>query len=571
MRKSGRAPRPDTVAVSRKNLLFILACLILILIKHVLASQLPISARPSFRTDDHLMVMMARNILRGKWLGGYSYGILMKGCFFPLFLSGVYLSGFSYLSALDLLNAAAALYFTLQLKPVLRRRRWLLILFAALLFNPVNASDLAYERVYRCSLTNMQTLFLFGSVIGAYLDRRSGFGRQLIRAAFCGLVLWSAWNTREDAMWMLPFVLVAGIVMLIGRLKAKKGLAGICRAVILFVLPFALLLGGNGILIAINQRVYGLPIRNEASAGFGEMLQTMYGIKDRVEVEYVSVSAEKLERMYAVSPTLSKIKEKLTKSLAQADAASDRTNGDGEVEDGWFYWCVRRAAEESGVATTLPEADAFYRQVTRELRAAIQAPDSAFETRSVMPSPLMSPWREGYLKKIVLYTLKAADYMIKYDEVSAAPRIVTPDVERMSYLFEGITGNAALHSEEEFVRSYRKLYIDRADAVASVYQAVNPILAAVSAVLFFVQAAWILIRKNGAGIPWLLVMTGVGLSIVALLLGIAYTDMTAFIAIRYTYMTGGHALMLAWEWGVILRFAEEIAGLLKARKTRKAA
>ena len=569
MKRNRDVSRTAAGGNGRKNLLFAVACMALIFLKYMLASQLLISPRPSYRTDDYLMVMMARGLLNGKWLGDYSYGTLMKGCFFPMFLAGAHVSGISYLSLLDLLNSAAALYFTLSLKTVLRRRRWMLVLLTVLLFNPVNASELTFERVYRCSITSMQTLFLFGSVITAYLDRKAGRGRQAARAVFCGFVLWSLWNTREDAIWVVPFVVVAGIVTLAVRLKDLKDRrkwTGILCSVILFLTPFIVLAGGNAAVSAINRNVYGLYVRNEASAGFGEMIKTMYSIKNAEHIEHVSVSAEKLRRFYRVSPTLREIEPELTKGLQQADAASDRSQNDGEVEDGWFYWCVKRAAERTGKAGTLPEADAFYRQVAEELKEAIEDPDNGFETQPVMPSALMSPWYGEYAGRILPYITQAMDYLVSFKEVSAAPRIVTPDVERMSYLFEGITGNASIHQEEEFVSQYRQVYIDRADAVAGIYRFINPAAAVLSLVLFFAQMIAALIRRRGDEVPWLLVTSGVGLSVMVLLAGIAYTDMTAFIAIRYTYMGGGYGLMLAFEWTVILRAAEKVCDFVKRKR-----
>ena len=566
MRREKSDIRSTTVSFVRKDLYFGLACLALILLKHMLASQLPISPRPSYRSDDHLMIMMARNILRGNWLGTYGYGTLMKGSFYPLLLSAVHLSGISFLSVLDLLNSAAALYFTLNLKPLLRRRRWLLILFAVLVFNPVNAAELTFERIYRCSITNLQVLFLFGSVIGAYLDEKDRFGRQSARALFCGFVLWSAWNTREDTVWVLPFVLVAGIVMLARRLKKNRNRLRILCAVILFLAPYLVLMGGNAAVAAINMQYYGLPVRNEASAGFGKMIKTMYSIKNAEYIEHVSVSAEKMERMYAASPTLSRIRPELTQSIQQADANNDLSKNDGEVEDGWFYWCVRRALENSGIAKTLPEADAFYRQVSQELEEAIRNPANQLETQWVMPSALMSPWQEGYLERLPAYIARAFVYTAGFDEVSATPRIVAPDVEGMSYLFEGITGNASVHSGEPFVSDYRRIFINRADAVTSVYRSANPLIAAASVILYLLQLIAALIRKKKEEIPWLLITMGIGLSVLVLMIGIAYTEMTAFIAIRYTYISGGYGLMLAFEWITILQAMEKGYDFLRKKK-----
>lgn len=546
-------------------MLFFFACSFLILLKHMIASQLPIEARPGYRTDDLLMVMMTRNILRGKWLGAYGYGTLMKGCLYPLFLSATYLSGLSYLRVLDILNSVAALYFTLQVRPILRRRRWLLVLFAVLLFNPVTSATLTFQRVYRCSISSMQTLFLFGAVAGMYLREQDRGRRRVFRAVFCGIVLWSVWNTREDAVWVLPFVIAAGVVILVRDLRTRKNRSGRICAVVVFLMPFLLLLGGNAAIAAINQHYYGLPIRNEASAGFGKMLKTMYSIKNQEDHRYVSITAEKLERMYAVSPTLRKIEAELNLSLKQADIGSDRIQGDGEVEDGWFFWCIRRALENTGVAPTLTEANAFYLQVNQELETAIRDPDSPFETQWVMPSALMSPWRDAYWGEIFRFAVDAAEYMITYNEVSAVPRTQKPEEARMTSLFEGITGDAAIY-DGTHLSDYRQLFIQRADTVASVYRAVNPAAAILCMALYLGQFAAALIRRAKKEIPWLLTVTGIGLSIVVLLAGIAYTEMTAFIAIRYTYISGGYALMLAFEWIVILRFAETLCGWLKNRR-----
>ena len=565
MRRRGAGWLLDSVTIRRKDLLFASACVLLMLLKHMIASQLPIEARPSYRTDDLLMVMMTRNILRGEWLGTYSYGTLMKGCFYPLFLAGTYLSGISCLRALDLLNSLAALYFTLQMKPVLRRRRWMLILFGVLAFNPVTSAALTYQRIYRCSVTNMQTLFLFGSVIGIYLKKEDGFGRQMARAVLSGITLWSMWNTREDAAWVLPFVLVAGAVILIGRLRENRQRAAVICSVILFLTPFALLLGGNAAIGAVNGLYYGKPIRNEASSEFGKMLRTMYSIKNTEEHEYVSVTAEKLQRMYAVSPTLRQIEPEMTQQLAFVDDGTDRVSGDGEVEDGWFFWCIRKALENSKLAPTLPEAEEYYRQVNLELEEAIQTPEIGFETQWTMPSALMSPWREEYAGKILPMTADAFGYMISFEEVSAVPRAQRTEEAKMISLFEGITGDAAIY-DGTHLSDYRQLYIRRADFVASVYRAVNPVAAAVSAVLFVGMAVIALIRRMKEEIPWILVTTGIMLSVTVLLSGIAYTDMTAFGAIRYDYISGGYALSLAFEWTVILLSAERLGEMIRNRR-----
>ena len=99
-------------------------------------------------------------------------------------------------------------------------------------------------------------------------------------------------------------------ILVLAQLVSNVTVVKIVRFCIIYIL--AILVGGNAAIGAVNGLYYGKAIRNEASSEFGKMLRTMYSIKNTEEHEYVSVTAEKLQRMYAVSPTLRQIEPEMT-------------------------------------------------------------------------------------------------------------------------------------------------------------------------------------------------------------------------------------------------------------------
>ena len=163
------------------DLLFIDAAILLCLAKHLLISKLPLEVR-HYNTDDRLMVEMAAGILNGQWLGAYSAVKLMKGSAFPVFLAAARLSGSSYLRILDFMNSIACLFFTWQVRNLIRDRRLLFVLFTVLLLDPCTYSRFVFQRVYRTSITWPEVLFIFGAYLGLYYKmlahRETGTGRK---------------------------------------------------------------------------------------------------------------------------------------------------------------------------------------------------------------------------------------------------------------------------------------------------------------------------------------------------------------------------------------------------------
>ncbi len=570
---------------SKTRTLCLLIGFLMLLGKHLLVIRLPIEAR-NYGVDDLLMVRMAEGLVRGNWLGDYGAVTLMKGCFFPMLLAGIHKLGISYLSALDILYGVSCVFFVRQMRHLLKNRVLRLILLAILLFDPCSYSLTNFQRVYRNSIVEMQVLFLFGGYFGLYFQYRYGVDlpkgtKTLLPAAyalFSGLVLWATWNSREDSAWLLPFVMTASALTAAEIIRrAKEGNAprrNAAKHLLLVLLPFLILAGGNQLVSLKNEQVYGARVRlEEADGNFGKALKTMYSIQYGEELPQVSVSREKLERLYACSPALALIRTELDDELDRYSAI-DRRHNDGETEDGWFFWGLKQAAFRNGIADTLPKSQAFWLAVHQELQDAVHAPDSDLKVRATMPSALMSPWRQEYGRELPAAMLEAAKYLVSYREVAPSIEPSGKAGANVTREFEMITGNLALYSNgfsDSLLASQNETLQAPCRAmvrIGDLYRAVNKPLSVISLCAYAALLILWAKTKNRELIPGILVILGMGLSILVVLAGTCYAHISAFPAIKYYYLIGAYPLMLGCEGIAVLFFAQQI---LKAREAKEPA
>ena len=568
---------------TRWALILLSLALLLWLFKHGLVSSLPVEAR-AYRTDDLLMLNLADGLINRNWLGPYRGATLMKGAFFPLFLSWTIRFGPSYLASLDALNMLACVFFVSQVRSIFRDKRLLFFLFIFLLFEPCTYSRMTFQRVYRAGITEAQVLFLFGSWIGLYLSVRRciesgdwrGTHRDLARSLTASLALWAMWNAREESFWILPFVLTATAViagLLICALRRRpEARTRIVVRLLCCLLPLAFLPCGNAWLRRENEKNYGASVRlEEVDGAFAAALKTIYSARGEEEIPWVTISRTQMELLYDASASLRQIRPELDAALDRY-SSNDRRPEEAEVEDGWFFWALKYAAYESGAADTLPKSQAFWRQVRMELEAALDAPGSPLVRRPVMPSALMSPWRSTYTAQLPRTFFRALRYLVTYQEVGPRIEASGKSSASVSRCFEIYTNNQVVYSEAN--DAAQRLIHEGIEArllrVIRLYRAVNPAAFLLGAAVFLLLLFLCFFRGMKEAGPCLLVTAGMFLSAFLLLAGVSYTDLTAFPAIGYFYMSGAYPLLLAAEWIAILYAADLLLGRRRSAKARSA-
>ncbi len=438
--------------ISRKELLLFLFMAGMGLLKQFLVYNLPIMAVPKGIHDDWIMVHLAETLRNGQWLGEYNDLTLTKGMFFPLYLAVCNFLHLSYLNVTALCYTVSCMLFVYGLRPLLKKAWAMGLLYLALLWNPISYSVQAFQRVYRNSISYIQVLLIFGGFLAMYLRRKEPLKRQIIwmLAAVFGTV--SFFYTREDAIWVVPFLLVflavyLGSIFGLWRKSKEKGYIG---KGILVLVPFLCLWLAGQLIAAQNEKYYGIHTTNELQdSGFAEMYKSMMAVKPNEDIPGVTLTREKIARMCDACPTLKEL-EPYFQSSREYWAGPEGDADTWEVRDGWVFWIVRTALAQAGYYENGAMANDICLQIRDELEWAMD--QGILERQATMPSTYMSPWRKGYLGDLFGALGKAVAYTATYDEMETLVYLYSePDENGGNLLFERITGDKTVWHESNMI------------------------------------------------------------------------------------------------------------------------
>ena len=358
---------------NRELTFFLLWAVIWLLAKIVMMNKIHIYALTTAVADDALMVRMAENWGELHWLGGYNQYTLVKGIFFPAFLEVGHFLRIDYISWVQIFYAVSCVLFLMAFRPALKKMWILYVLYVILLFHPIMAATEVVSRVYRNSITPAQVLLILGGYVGMYFHcddhdtdtdhpnkKKTGWLRWSLMATV-GFV--SLYLSREDAAWVVPFLIVASGCIVYKLCKAHKFKLAWKKNVLFLLLPFLVLTGCRGTITVLNGLVYDSWTDNELGSGaFPRVMKDIYAVDLEEPADYTSVGNEKLEVLYEVSPTLASIRDMLDEIVgryAQNCGRVEENKIEGNVENGWFFWAFRDAVALSGYYETAPKAEAF--------------------------------------------------------------------------------------------------------------------------------------------------------------------------------------------------------------------
>jgi len=196
----------------KANKIFLAAIVLLIVLKIALVMGQKIFPIPDARVDDGLMYSRAVSITNGNWLGDYNEFTLAKGAFFSLWLAFLNLLSVPLLIGNQILYITSCLFLIWCIKTAIPNKKILSLFFAVLLFNPATYGYYELLRVYRDGLFPTLIIFVFAGIIGMLLNRNKN-KKLLLCSCIYGIGLSLAWLTREDTFWILPFVIVATVII----------------------------------------------------------------------------------------------------------------------------------------------------------------------------------------------------------------------------------------------------------------------------------------------------------------------------------------------------------------------
>lgn len=553
--------------IKKSNMIFIILVIVTAILKMLLVSNLPILSEASLGEDDELMVRLANSLVEGEWLGKYQTNTFLKGLTFPIFLSLIYFLHIRYVFAVSLLYVLACISFIYVMNKVIKNKIILFVLYISLLFHPIMSCYQVMQRVYRNSIVISLALFVMSGYINLYLIRDKSIKEKLPTIFGICLSFPMFWYTREDSMWIIPFIIFLNVFYIV---LLKNGIQEKIKNIGILVLPIISLIIITNIISFTNYCVYGVyTVHDDACT---KAQKSLVKVKANVEVEKVTNTREKLDRIAEISPAMQSIKKELD-VLLDAYAKIDGGLSDIEVQNGWFGFAFIGAVKESGYYTSAVKSYEFYNTLSKEIEDAIANGTLERETR-----------KKDYIaifKETALHTIETIKYVFSYEgidfnlengatvyllgykekydnflKITRDRNLFTED----SYDEEGKPLIKDIEEQREYIEKnqYKEIIIKK---IIAIYKIVNKILfpiGAISYILMTIKFIMNLIKKNYENIDkWIITSSILG-AIFTLMVGIAYCTTTTFDAISSLYLCATYPLFIAFSIISIYNYFSQI-------------
>lgn len=325
-------------------------------------------------SDERTFLLQARGLLAGNWLGDYTIVTLVKNPFYGMFLAGSFVVGIPTLLAQQLAYVAACALFLVAVRPALAAWRpyQLILLYALLVFNPMSA--LGSPRLLRNHLYASLALLLLACSVAVVLRAGRSLATIVTWSVAGGVFLSALWLTREESLWVAPFLAVFTAVSAWRLVQAQPGRW--LRHLVVLGVPYALLALSIFTVSLLNQRYYGIFTTNEIQGpGFLNAFAAMYRVVPRTPRRtYVVAPKEIRQQLYAVSPAFAELADALEGRLAvpwtTLSCRQNRVCTDNDVVWWAFQWQLREAAAQRGHHDSAVHALRFYTRVADEINAA---------------------------------------------------------------------------------------------------------------------------------------------------------------------------------------------------------
>ena len=376
----------------RKQIYFIGGtALFLTLIRLYLYYKATYSIDMTANYDDQLLIHYAKNLIEGQWLGEYNAKTLSKGISYSLFLALANKWQIPYSILLGGFNILASVLITLSLKPIVKKDGYLFFVYLYFLFSPIGFTHEYSTRIYRNAIVIPSVIMIVACLLAIYYRKYRSVKDIFPWFFLLTFIFPFYWFTREDSIWLLPFVasalLISFLQIVVGaEFKPTKDFKQIISQITfdkkkmvklcLFFMPLIGFLFANQCLKHKNEEIYGLAVVNDRSSGeFAQLMKNLirldYGTDINKSDSRIWVSHETLNKALAVSPTFAKEADRIkelytTHAWTQAGKVK-------ELKGDIIFWALRDVLNESGYyKNNAKETNEFWKKVNNELETAYQ-------------------------------------------------------------------------------------------------------------------------------------------------------------------------------------------------------
>ena len=342
--------------------------------------------------DDMLMFRLAKNLVSGQWLGEYNYLTLSKHMFFAFWLAFLNILNIPYLIAGHILYVISCLFTVNALKPVLKTYWSKIILFGVLAYNTISWSEYTL-RVYRDNIFPSLCLLCIIGMVGFCLRIHEPIKKSLFYIIIASISFTCAYLTREDGIWLLPFMICAIIVYVFCLIFKSSTIKSKLISVFLTIIPFITLSITLLFFCAMNYNYYGRFIFSDfTSKDFTSAVGAFSRADTTGAHPKIFVPYEVRQDIYSKVPLANEIGTYLeTNAIYSAYGNAEKK----EIYSGGFYWALRKVAFENGFATNATQAEIFYTKLANDINKACES-GLINTTNSVINSTQM-PFNAEYI------------------------------------------------------------------------------------------------------------------------------------------------------------------------------
>ena len=486
-----------------KKYWFIILIMLLCIIRFLFTYKLPSFYLTNLNYDDELTVNQLVSLIGGRYLGAYSQKTLIKGPVFPILLFLIKLYKFNYSSIFTMLYIIVSIYFIYSLKDIVKEKKYLILILIILLFNPVTYSQDLFQRLYRNSLSIIESLFFIGSVIRVLFSKN----KKIYDYILLGLSLSLMFLTREDNIWTYPII---GFIIIYNFIKNKK-----IKVLVYNLIPIFILVLSLNIVSFINYKYYGIYSYNEIQKSeFHNTYNKILKIKDDKKINKVSIPKTTFYKLAEYSNAFDFTKEEID------DFYNDFAGSNGEIYNGNIVWYFRSMVYNKNKFKSGKESENYYRKLGKEIDELFKS--GKLEKEFTMPSTSLAVPSMEDIKKIPEQFLNAIGYTTTYKNIKTLTNTKKYKFDLIvdAYYFKYTN----YHYTVDIVKHNKIQY----EIIRLVYKWLTIIFSIISLFIYF---------KNIRKLDTISIISHVLLvSYLLIIGGVVYTHITSFHAIRPLYL-----------------------------------
>ena len=431
-----------------------------------------------------MFVKEALSILDNRWLGPYDDITLSKGIFGILFLVSANILGISYLTFSQIFYFLACISVIHMLNNFIKNKKILLIIYLVLLFNPISFSD-AFSFVYREGVYTSLILFFIAFSFCIFFNYKSLL-KTMVYSFLFGLTYTSIYFCREENVWLVPYILVAGFIIVIFIFKDKECKQKFGKVLSIIGVPVGILIITTIIISSINYKYYGRFITNDyTSKDFTDAYGALTRIKQDNYIERVPLNEETRKKLYELSP---KFKE--LEPYMEGPWVDIYRYIDNDIQDGFLYWALRIAVREAGYYKNAATARDFYIDLADEINDLCDS-----KKLECLPkrSSLLAPLHKSLIDNLFEYIPKAFATQITYKYVDAhiSKKYDDAAIPKLFYQYQTLTNNKLMYSEKDLKSINMKIM----EIIAKIYSLLNPVLFVISLLCYIIIMVMFFVKK----------------------------------------------------------------------------